>query len=147
MNESVAVRGVVATDPRHLVTQSGVAITSFRLVSTRRRFNRETESWQDAERSWYTVSAFRRLALSAAGCLAKGDPVLVSGRLAIREWTGEQRGITAEIEADGIGHDLTWGTSTFTRSLRDAAQGDQPTDAAAAAAIPDVPEDSPAPGP
>ncbi|WP_348787557.1 single-stranded DNA-binding protein [Leifsonia sp. NPDC080035] len=125
MTESVAVRGVIATDPRHLVTQAGVAITSFRLVSTRRRFNRDTGTWEDAERNWYTVSSFRRLALSAAGCLAKGDPVLVTGRLAIREWMGEHRGITAEIEADSIGHDLSWGSSTFTRSPR-AGSGTDP---------------------
>ena len=138
MTESVAVRGVVATEPRHLVTREGVAITSFRLVSTRRRFNREAERWEDADRSWYTVSAFRRLAMSAAESLAKGDPVLVSGRLAIREWTGEQRGITAEIEADGIGHDLSWGNSVFTRSQRAEA---------ASETAPEPPHDSPGAAP
>lgn len=119
MSDTVTVRGFVATEPRHLITESGVPITSFRLVSTRRRFNRDTSAWEDADTNWYTVSAFRRLALSTAGCVAKGDPVLVSGRLCIREWVGEQRGITAEIEAEGIGHDLAWGRSQFTRTAAD----------------------------
>ncbi|WP_158863835.1 single-stranded DNA-binding protein [Leifsonia sp. AG29] len=115
MSETVTIRGFVATEPRHLVTEGGLPITSFRLVSTRRRFNRDTSSWEDADTNWYTVSSFRRLASNVAGCVSKGDPVVVSGRLCIREWTGEQRGITAEIEADGIGHDLSWGRSEFTR--------------------------------
>ena len=81
MSDTIAVRGFVATEPRHLVTEGGLPITSFRLVSTRRRYNRQAASWEDGGSNWYTVSAFRRLALSAADCIAKGDPVLVSGRL------------------------------------------------------------------
>lgn len=116
MSDTVAVRGFVATEPRHLVTEGGLPITSFRLVTTRRRYNRQASSWEDGGHNWYTVSSFRRLALSAADCIAKGDPVLVSGRLCLREWAGEKQGMTVEIEADSIGHDLTWGRSQFTRS-------------------------------
>lgn len=116
MSETVAVRGFVATEPRHLVTEGGLPITSFRLVTTRRRYNRQSSSWEDGGSNWYTVSAFRRLAVSAADCVSKGDPVLVSGRLCLREWTGEKQGMTVEIEAESIGHDLTWGRSEFTRA-------------------------------
>lgn len=116
MSDTVAVRGFVATEPRHLVTEGGVPITSFRLVTTHRRYNRQAASWEDGDTNWYTVSAFRRLALSAASSIAKGDPVLVAGRLCLREWTGEKQGMTVEIEADSIGHDLAWGRSSFTRA-------------------------------
>ncbi|MGN7800980.1 single-stranded DNA-binding protein [Leifsonia sp. 22587] len=140
MSETVAVRGFVATEPRHLVTEGGLPITSFRLVTTRRRYNRQAASWEDGGSNWYTVSAFRRLALSAADCVAKGDPVLVSGRLCLREWTGEKQGMTVEIEADSIGHDLAWGRSRFTKSAGgDSASGapdeaPEPPDALPAAA-------------
>ncbi|WP_431247324.1 single-stranded DNA-binding protein [Leifsonia xyli] len=116
MSDTVAVRGFVATEPRHLVTEGGLPITSFRLVTTRRRYNRQSSAWEDGGSNWYTVSAFRRLAVSAAGCISKGDPVLVAGRLCLREWSGEKQGMTVEIEADSIGHDLTWGRSQFTKS-------------------------------
>jgi single-strand DNA-binding protein len=123
MTDTVAVRGVVATEPRHLVTEAGLPITSFRLVTRRRRYDREKRVWEDADGNWYTVSAFRRLALGAAGALAKGDRVIVAGRLCIREWEGEQRGATAEIEAEGIGHDLAW--------RRDPSPGPAPSGAPA----------------
>jgi len=117
MSDTVAVRGFVATEPRHLVTEGGLPITSFRLVTTRRRYNRQASAWEDGGSNWYTVSAFRRLALSAADCITKGDPVLVAGRLCLREWAGEKQGVTVEIEADSIGHDLSWGRSRFIKAV------------------------------
>jgi single-strand DNA-binding protein len=105
MHGSITVRGVVATRPRHLVTADGLAVTSFRLVATPVR----------RERSRFTVSALRGLAVNAARSLAPGDPVVVSGRLIVREWAGDAPGATAEVEADAIGHDLTRGCSVFTR--------------------------------
>ena len=44
-----------------------------------------------------------------AASITSGDPVIVTGRLVLREWTnsvGEQQS-SYEIEADAIGHDLT----------------------------------------
>jgi single-strand DNA-binding protein len=47
---------------------------------------------------------------------------MVSGRLKIRDWENTDRsGTTVEIEADNLGHDLFWGTSTFTRTLTSGA--------------------------
>lgn len=145
MSDTVAVRGFVATDPRHLVTEGGLPITSFRLVTTHRRYNRQASSWEDGGSNWYTVSAFRRLAVSAADCIAKGDPVLVSGRLCLREWTGDKQGMTVEIEAESIGHDLTWGRSQFTRAATGEGTAEQATDATGNAATP--PEGIPAGAP
>ncbi|OJX81576.1 single-stranded DNA-binding protein [Leifsonia sp. 71-9] len=104
MDGSFTVRGVVATRPRHVVTEEGLAVTSFRLLAGASR-----------DRSWFTVSALRRLAVNAAGSLEEGDPVLVIGRLVIREWGGEHPGAAAEVEAAAIGHDLARGRSAFTR--------------------------------
>ncbi|MGH1548545.1 single-stranded DNA-binding protein [Leifsonia poae] len=136
MSDTVAVRGFVATEPRHLVTEGGLPITSFRLVTTRRRYNRQASAWEDGGHNWYTVSAFRKLALGAAGSIAKGDPVLVAGRIHLREWTGDKQGVTVEIEADSIGHDLAWGRSRFTKSVGGPAgeEGVAPPDALPGAA-------------
>ena len=118
MSDTITVTGLVATTPRHLVTSEGLPITSFRLASTQRRFDRSQERWIDAETNWYTISAFRQLAINAAASIQKGDRVLVTGRLRIREWeNGERAGTTIEIEADAAGHDLTWGTAAFSRTI------------------------------
>lgn len=68
--------------------------------------------------NWYTITAFRQLALNSNASVEKGQRVLVSGRLKIRDWeNGDRTGTTIEIEAEAIGHDLSWGTASFTRSV------------------------------
>ena len=40
------------------------------------------------------------------------------GRLRVRDWdNGERAGTSVEIEAENIGHDLVWGSSTFVRTV------------------------------
>jgi single-strand DNA-binding protein len=119
MSDYVTVSGLVATEPRHLVTQEGLAITSFRLASMHRRFDQARNEWRDDGTNWYSVAAFRTLAKNAASSLEKGQRVIVSGRLKIREWSTEERsGVSVDVEADAIGHDLLWGSSTFERNPR-----------------------------
>jgi single-strand DNA-binding protein len=122
MTDSITLSGFVATAPRHLVTGEGLPITSFRLASTQRRYDRRTGEWVDGETNWYTVTGFRQLALHTAASVAKGDRVIVTGRLRIRDWSsGERSGTTIEVEAEAIGHDLAWGTAVFTRATTSTA--------------------------
>jgi single-strand DNA-binding protein len=131
MPDNITVTGLVATAPRHLVTSEGLPITSFRLASTQRRFDRAQNSWADGETNWYTVTAFRQLAMNAAGSIQKGDRVLVTGRLRIRDWTsGEKAGTTIDIEAEAVGHDLLWGNSVFTRTIANSLARESEGDAA-----------------
>ncbi|WP_354568397.1 single-stranded DNA-binding protein [Glaciihabitans sp. UYNi722] len=118
MTDTITLTGLVATPPRHLVTGEGLPITSFRLASTQRRFDRSQNRWVDGETNWYTITGFRQLAINITGSLQKGERVVVTGRLRIRDWAaGEKAGTTIEVDADAIGHDLSWGTSTFVRSI------------------------------
>lgn len=125
MTDQITLTGNVASVPRHLVTSEGLAITSFRLGSTQRRFDRAKGAWVNGDTNWYTVSAFRQLALHTSASVAIGDPVIVTGRLKLRKWdNSEKSGISVDVEADSIGHDLTWGQATFTRSpAPDSAAG------------------------
>ncbi|HWH27193.1 MAG TPA: single-stranded DNA-binding protein [Pseudolysinimonas sp.] len=117
MSDTITLTGIVATVPRHLVTGEGLPITSFRMASTQRRYDRAQQKWIDGDTNWFTVTSFRQLALNVAPSLQKGQRVLVAGRLRIRDWeAGERSGTNVEIDADAIGHDLSWGTASFTRS-------------------------------
>ena len=117
MTDQITVTGVVATTPRAVTTTNGTRITSFRLASQLRRYDRTQGKWVDGTTNWFSVAAFRRLAEHTADSLQKGERVLVHGRLRIRDWeNGERTGTVVEIEADAIGHDLAWGCSSFTRS-------------------------------
>lgn len=118
MSETFTVTGLVATTPRHLVTQDGLPITSFRLASSRRWFDRNKNAWVDGETNWFTITAFRQLAINASSSISKGERILVTGKLKVRDWdNGERSGTSVELEADALGHDLTWGNSAFTRTV------------------------------
>ena len=123
MAEIYTAVGLVATTPRHVVTSEGLSVTSFRLASGSRRFDKDSGAWADGDTNWFTVVAFRQLAVNANESLSKGDRILVSGRLKVRDWdNGERTGTTVEIEADCLGHDLLFGTSTFERVARHKQQ-------------------------
>ncbi|WP_144710940.1 single-stranded DNA-binding protein [Curtobacterium pusillum] len=119
MNDTITVCGIIATEPRHLVTDTGIAITSMRLASPSRRWDRATSSWTNGATNWYTVTAFRSLAANVHRSLKKGDRIVVTGRVRIRTWERDGRGGTSvEIDAEGVGHDLAWGISNWVRVPR-----------------------------
>lgn len=118
MTDTITLTGLVATTPRHIVTSEGLAITSFRLASNQRRYDRAKAAWVDGDTNWYTVTSFRQLGTHVASSVHKGERVIVSGRIRIRDWeSGEKNGTTIEIDAEAVGHDLMWGRSSFTRSV------------------------------
>jgi single-strand DNA-binding protein len=122
MSDTIAITGNVATDPELKHTPGGVVIASFRVASAQRRFDRNTNAWVDGGTNWYSVSAFRSLAEHAHASLRRGDRVVLTGRLRVRNWdNGTTRGTAVEIDADAIGHDLLWGTSAFTKGSRPPA--------------------------
>lgn len=116
MSDNITLRGLVATSPRHITTESGLEVTSFRLASTTRKLDSETGVWVDSDANWFTVSAFRQLAANISQSISKGERVVVTGRIKVRDWdNGERSGTSVEVEASAIGHDLTFGTATFER--------------------------------
>lgn len=129
MTDTITVTGLVATEPRHIVTSEGLTITSFRLASNQRRFDRSANAWIDGDTNWYTVTSFRQLGTHVATSVKKGHRVIVTGRVRIRDWsTEDKKGTTIEIDADAVGHDLTWGRASFERTvmLAPAAEKDAP---------------------
>lgn len=127
MSDTLTLTGLVATTPKHLVTSAGLSITSFRLASNQRRYDRAKQEWVDVDTNWYTITAFRQLANNVVHSLHKGQRIVVTGRVRIRDWNNEEKqtsGTTIEVDAEAIGHDLTWGTSVFTRSAAAAVAAD-----------------------
>lgn len=114
MTETLTIVGKIATDPTIGRTTAGIPVTNFRLASTHRRFDQATNTWVDADTNWFSVAAFRQLAEHARASLHTGDSVIVTGRLKIRNWEANgKHGTSVDIEADAIGHDLRWGTSSY----------------------------------
>jgi single-strand DNA-binding protein len=121
--------GNVATDIRHIQTTSGISLARFRLASSGRRYDKGTGEWVDLPPTYVSVVCWRTLADNVASSLAKGDPVVVTGRLRSHDYERDGRSETAyEIEATSVGHDLLRGTSAFQRRRRrTAAEGAEPS--------------------
>lgn len=112
----ITVVGNVATKPRLTTTRQGVPIAMFRVAYTHRRRNRNTGFWEDGDTSWYRVVVWREWSHNVAKSLNLGDPVVVTGRLSVKDWTRDGKaGTDAEISAMSIGHDLRRGETTFVR--------------------------------
>lgn len=123
MTDNITLRGFVATEVRTTTADSGLAIAGFRMCTTERRFDREAGLWQDGHTNWYSVSMFRQLATNAGVSIHKGDRVIVTGRLRVRQWATDagRSGTTVDIDADAVGHDLMWGTANFRRNTAERA--------------------------
>lgn len=120
MSDNITVTGNIAADPEHRLTGGGVPVTTFRVASSQRRFDSGKGQWVETGTNWYQVSAFRGLATHAYASLHRGERVIVTGRLRLRRWeTPAGKGLSVEIDADGIGHDLLWGTSQYSRATRE----------------------------
>lgn len=118
MNEAtVTVTGWVATDVTLFPAGKLPAMARFRVASTPRRF--KDDRWVDGETLFATVQCRNALADNAGACVHKGQPILVTGRVRLERWRTEERtGEELVIEARSVGHDLSWGTADFVRTLR-----------------------------
>ncbi|MDQ0664001.1 single-strand DNA-binding protein [Arthrobacter ulcerisalmonis] len=147
MSESITIRGFVATEITSSTTPGGVATASFRLGATTRRFDRESKTWGDGHTNWFTVQGYRQLAGTLGCSIRKGQPVIVVGKLKIRTWEKDGRVYHSTIiDADAVGHDLTFGSANFIRTASRPAlslveQPPGPDDAPGMDQDPDEPED------
>lgn len=128
MSDRITIVGNIANDPQQNATRTGDPATSFR-VATSHRFRDDEGQWRDTEPSYYAVSCFRGLAVHAMSSLHKGERVIVTGALKIKRWArGDKSGTDAEITADALGHDLKFGTTSYTRVVGAASSGSARTD-------------------
>jgi single-strand DNA-binding protein len=118
MNETmVTLVGHVATEPAMRITTGGARVTSFRLASTERRFDKGVNDWRDAYTTFFTVTTWRNMAENVRSSVLKGQPVVVHGRLRDSSYEAKdgQWRTVLEVEAFAMGHDLSRGVSTFTK--------------------------------
>ena len=117
MDNSVTLVGNVVSDPILRFVSSGQPTTTFGLAVNRRWQNRQTQEWEEAT-SFFDVVAWRDLAENCAESLAKGNRIIVTGRVEQRSWEtpeGDKRN-KLEIAADEIGPSLRWATAQVTKT-------------------------------
>lgn len=115
----VTLTGNVAAPPRQHTFPDGSRVTSLKVASTSRYFDRENQQWCNGETTYFGIRCFRGLADNVAQSVRLGQPIVVQGRLRIREFTHEgERRFMPEVEANALGHDLRWGLGSFSKPQR-----------------------------
>ncbi|MGV9325919.1 single-stranded DNA-binding protein [Streptosporangium sandarakinum] len=120
MNDiQITLTGNVAAPPRQHTFPDGSRVTSLKVASTSRYFDRDNQQWCNGETTYFGVRCFRGLADNVAQSVRLGQPIVVQGRLRIREFVHEgERRFMPEVEASSLGHDLRWGLGSFTKPMR-----------------------------
>ncbi|MGP4097274.1 single-stranded DNA-binding protein [Nonomuraea sp. KM90] len=115
----ITLTGNVAAEPRQYSFDEGTKVTSLKVLTSHRYFDKKTGQWADGEKVCFTVRCWRALGENVAASVRAGHPVVVSGKLRIREFGAEgDRRFMPEIEASAVGHDLRWGTGVFSKPER-----------------------------
>ncbi|HEY7042483.1 MAG TPA: single-stranded DNA-binding protein [Nocardioidaceae bacterium] len=127
MTETILhVVGHVGTDIDHRRVGDGVDLSTFRLATTPRRWDRQQRAYVDGTTTWFTVQCWRQLAANVRDSLRRGDPVVVIGRLKTEEWTKDDvRNSRIVLEAFSVGHDMARGVSSFRKTQKPVEAADE----------------------
>jgi single-strand DNA-binding protein len=121
----ITVVGNLVDDPELRFTPSGAAVANFRIASTPRTFDKNTNEWKDGDALFLTCSVWRQAAENVAESLQRGMRVVVQGRLKARTYEtreGEKRTVF-EIEVEEVGPSLKYATAKVTRTTRSGGGG------------------------
>jgi single-strand DNA-binding protein len=122
---TITVIGNLTEDPELRFTPSGAAVAKFRVASTPRVLDRQTNEWKDGEPLFLACNIWRQAAENVAESLQKGSRVIVSGRLRQRSYEtreGEKRTVM-ELEVDEIGPSLKYATAKVQKMQRSSGGG------------------------
>ncbi len=121
----ITVVGNLVDDPELRFTPSGAAVAKFRVASTPRTFDRQTNEWKDGESLFLTCSVWRQAAENVAESLQRGMRVIVQGRLKQRSYEdrdGVKRTVY-ELDVDEVGASLRNATAKVTKTSGGGGRG------------------------
>jgi single-strand DNA-binding protein len=121
----ITVVGNLVDDPELRFTPSGAAVANFRIASTPRTFDRQSNEWKDGEALFLSCAVWRQAAENVAESLQKGMRVVVQGRLKQRSYEtreGEKRTVV-ELDVEEVGPSLKYATAKVARVQRSGGGG------------------------
>ncbi|MFF0308860.1 single-stranded DNA-binding protein [Streptosporangium sp. NPDC004379] len=121
----ITIVGNLVDDPELRFTPTGQAVARFRIASTPRFLDRQTNEWKDGEGLFLTCNVWRQAAENVAESLQRGMRVIVQGRLRQRSYEtkeGEKRTVY-EVEVDEVGPSLRNATAKVNKTTRQGGGG------------------------
>jgi len=117
---TITIVGNLVEDPNLRFTASGQPVATFRIASTPRFLDKQSNEWKDGESLFLTCNVWRQAAENCAESLQRGMRVIVQGRLKQRSYEtkeGEKRTVY-EIEVDEVGPSLKNATAKVNKTQR-----------------------------
>jgi single-strand DNA-binding protein len=121
----ITIAGNLVDDPELRFTPAGQPVARFRVASTPRFLDKNTNEWKDGDSLFLTCNVWRQAAENVAESLTRGTRVIVQGRLRQRSYEtreGEKRTVV-EMEVDEIGPSLRYATAKINRTQRGSSSG------------------------
>jgi single-strand DNA-binding protein len=119
----MTIAGNLVDDPELRFTPAGQPVAKFRVASTPRYLDKNTNEWKDGDSLFLTCNVWRQAAENVAESLTRGMRVIVSGRLRQRSYEtkeGEKRTVY-EIEVDDVGPSLRNASAKVNKVARSVA--------------------------
>jgi single-strand DNA-binding protein len=114
----ITIVGNLVDDPELRFTPAGVAVAKFRIASTPRVFDKQSNEWKDGESLFLTCSVWRKAGENVAESLTRGTRVIVQGRLKQRSYEDKEqvKRTVYEIDVDEVGVSLARATAKVTKN-------------------------------
>ncbi|MFF4496387.1 single-stranded DNA-binding protein [Streptomyces sp. NPDC048387] len=121
----ITVVGNLVDDPELRFTPSGAAVAKFRVASTPRTFDKQTNEWKDGESLFLTCSVWRQAAENVAESLQRGMRVIVQGRLRQRSYEDREgvKRTVYELDVEEVGPSLKNATAKVAKTTGRGGQG------------------------
>lgn len=122
---TITVIGNLVDDPELRFTPSGAPVANFRIASTPRTFDRQSNEWKDGDTLFLSCAVWRQAAENVAESLQRGMRVIVQGRLKSRQYEtreGEKRTVF-EIDVEEVGPSLRSASAKVTKTTRSGGAG------------------------
>jgi single-strand DNA-binding protein len=119
----ISFSGSLTADPDVRSVGDGT-VASFSVAVNGRKYNRDTNEYDDKPATFFRCSAWRALGDNTANSLHKGDRVVVSGTIEEREWEdkeGNQR-TSMDVTVEEIGASLQFATVSVQRAVKNGNQ-------------------------
>jgi single-strand DNA-binding protein len=114
--------GNLVDDPELRFTPTGAAVAKFRVASTPRTFDRQTNEWKDGDSLFLTCSVWRQAAENVAESLQRGMRVIIQGRLKQRSYEDREgvKRTVYELDVEEVGPSLLRATAKVEKVRRNS---------------------------
>jgi single-strand DNA-binding protein len=113
----LSIVGNLTSDLELRYTQQGLPVANGTIAVNERKFNRQSNEWEDGEPQFVRISVWRELGEHAAASLTKGTRVMATGKLQMTEYERKEGGTGASLEmtVDEIGPSMRYATAVVTK--------------------------------